>query len=213
MKPGFGRVPAAVAGSVLLLALVPPCMPQAMAAATPVPSPSLVMGTPVDPNDAVTLPVEDVVGRSEALVFAEASVDGAVTDRGGREFTLASDVLFAFDKATLTSRARTEIARIAGVLKASSGQGSEAGSETGSEPAAGKVTTVTISGYTDDVGSDQYNLGLSRRRAAAVRGALATALGSTIAVTAVGRGENDPVATNSTERGRQANRRVEIRGR
>ena len=40
----------------------------------------------------------------DPLVFAEASVDGAVTDRGGREFILTADVVFAFDKATLTGR-------------------------------------------------------------------------------------------------------------
>jgi outer membrane protein OmpA-like peptidoglycan-associated protein len=152
----------------------------------------------------VVLPVEDVVGRSEKLIFTEASVDGAVTDRGGREFVLESDVLFAFDKATLTARARQEIRRIAGVLQSSSDQEAEA---------RAKVTRVTIAGYTDDVGSDSYNLALSSRRAAAVRAELVKALGSAVTVTAVGRGEKDPVAPNDTKRGRQANRRVEIRGR
>jgi outer membrane protein OmpA-like peptidoglycan-associated protein len=125
-----------------------------------------------------------------------------VTDRGGRDFTLTSDVLFAFDKATLTTRARTEIARIAGVLK------SAPDAETGA-----KVTAVSVTGYTDDVGSDSYNRGLSQRRAAAVRIALVRALGSGIRVSAAGRGEADPVASNDTERGRQANRRVQINGR
>ncbi|HST84688.1 MAG TPA: OmpA family protein [Kineosporiaceae bacterium] len=173
------------------------------AAASPSPLPSLTVGSPVDPNEAVVLPVEDVVGRSEKLIFAEASVDGAVTDRGGREFTLASDVLFAFNKATLTSRARQEIARIARALKSSSDQDVD----------TAKVTRVMVTGYTDDVGGNSYNLALSTRRAGAVRAELVKALGSTVAVTAVGRGEADPVATNDTKRGRQANRRVEIRGR
>jgi outer membrane protein OmpA-like peptidoglycan-associated protein len=173
------------------------------AAASPSPGPTLMVGSPVDPNEAVVLPVEDVVGRSEELIFAKASVDGAVTDRGGREFTLASDVLFAFNKATLTSRARQEIARIAGTLKAASDHGVN----------TARVTRVTIAGYTDGVGSDAYNLRLSTRRAAAVRAELVRALGSAVVVTAVGRGEADPIATNDTKRGRQANRRVEIRGR
>ena len=154
----------------------------------------------VDPRDAVEFPVEDVAGPVEALDFAEASADGAVTDRGGREFILAADVLFAFDKASLTTRARAEITRIAGVLQSSSNQ-------------ASKITTVTITGYTDNVGGDGYNLRLSRRRAEAVRTELANALGSAVAVTAAGRGEQDPVAGNDTARGRKANRRVEIRGR
>jgi len=144
------------------------------------------------------------VGKTEKLIFAEASADGAVTDRGGREFTLASDVLFAFNKATLTSRARQEIARIAGVLKSSADPGGTAGAQ---------VTSVTVTGFTDDVGSNSYNLGLSSRRAAAVRGELVKELGSRVAVTAVGRGEANPIATNRSKHGRAANRRVEIRGR
>lgn len=178
-------------------------------AGAPAPSPTLSVGSAIDPSTAVELPVEDVVGTIEPLVFAKSSVDGAVTDRGGREFILASDVLFAFNKARLTSRARTEIARIAGVLKSSSDlAGNDQVDGGGAE-----VTSVTITGYTDDVGSDGYNLGLSRRRAAAVRGELVKALGSRVAVSAVGRGEQDPVATNDTNRGRAANRRVEIRAR
>jgi OOP family OmpA-OmpF porin len=194
------RLAAVVAGSALLLGTTLIWVPQSAA----VPTPISAVGPPVDPNEAVVLPIEDIVGRSEKLIFAEASVDGAVTDRGGREFILASDVLFAFNKATLTPRARNEIARIAGVLKSSSDQGAEA---------AAKVTSVTIAGYTDDVGSDSYNRRLSTRRAAAVRAELVRALDSTVTVTAVGRGERDPVAPNDTKRGRQANRRVEIRGR
>jgi len=203
-KPPVSVASARLAGVMLVgasLVLAPQAL--AVGAAAPSPIPTLVMGSPVDPNEAVVLPVEDVVGKTEKLIFAEASADGAVTDRGGREFTLASDVLFAFNKAALTSRARQEIARIAGVLK-SSDQGGAAGAQ---------VTSVTITGYTDDVGSDSYNLGLSSRRAAAVRGELVKALGSRVAVTAVGRGEANPVATNDSKRGRQANRRVEIRGR
>ena len=89
-------------------------------------------------------------------------------------------------------------ARIAGVLKSSA-----------------PITGVAIAGYTDDAGSDRYNLGLSRRRASAVRAELVKALGSAApaSVTAVGRGERDPVASNATRRGRAANRRVEIRVR
>jgi outer membrane protein OmpA-like peptidoglycan-associated protein len=210
--------PVVVAATVLLGAGLAPTTAIAAIGAS-APAPVLVTAAPVDPSTAVVLPVEDVITRSESLVFAEASADGAVTDRGGREFILAADVLFAFNQATLTARARREIRRIAAVLKSSSGPGAQPtdaapteGGPTGGGPGA-KITAVTITGYTDDVGSDRYNLALARRRALAVRAELVKSLGAAVTVTAVGRGEQDPVATNNTERGRQANRRVEIRGR
>lgn len=65
--------------------------------------PAQVVPLQADVSEAVTLPVEDVAGAVEDLVFAEASADGAVTDRDRRSFTLASDVLFSFGKASLTA--------------------------------------------------------------------------------------------------------------
>jgi outer membrane protein OmpA-like peptidoglycan-associated protein len=70
--------------------------------------------------------------------------------------------------------------------------------------------TLLIEGYTDSVGSDDMNQSLSQRRADAVRSYL---LGQGIAsprLTAQGRGESAPVASNDTATGRQQNRRVEI---
>lgn len=165
---------------------------------TPTPSPTQVaVGSRVDPGQAVTLPVEDFTGPVEDLVFAQGSADGAVTDLGERSFRLNSDVLFAFDKAKLTPRAKKEIARIAGLL-----------TENRDQP----VTRVSVTGFTDEVGDDDYNQGLSRRRAEAVRKQLAPLLDD-VAVTSAGRGEDRPVATNKTAAGRKLNRRVEIRAR
>ena len=71
-------------------------------------------------------------------------------------------------------------------------------------------TVVEVAGHTDSTGSDAYNQGLSERRAASVatylrsRGVIAERL------ITVGMGESRPVAENSTDSGRQANRRVEI---
>jgi outer membrane protein OmpA-like peptidoglycan-associated protein len=70
--------------------------------------------------------------------------------------------------------------------------------------------TLLIEGYTDSVGSDDMNQGLSQRRAEAVRSYL---LGQGIAgarLNAQGRGETAPVASNESATGRQQNRRVEI---
>lgn len=70
--------------------------------------------------------------------------------------------------------------------------------------------TVLIEGHTDSVGSEEYNLELSRQRAESVRAALVGRGISPDRIRTVGRGETTPVAPNETSAGRQLNRRVEI---
>ena len=70
------------------------------------------------------------------------------------------------------------------------------------------VRRVTCLGYTDDRGAASYNAALSKRRARAVCN-LVTA-GLDVRVSAHGRGESHPVATNATAAGRAANRRVVV---
>ncbi len=65
-------------------------------------------------------------------------------------------------------------------------------------------------GHTDSTGSDEYNQGLSDRRAAAVRGFLMGAGVTENRIRARGFGESAPVADNGTESGRSQNRRVEL---
>jgi outer membrane protein OmpA-like peptidoglycan-associated protein len=69
---------------------------------------------------------------------------------------------------------------------------------------------VMIEGFTDSVGGEEYNQGLSERRAEAVRAALADLGISSDRINARGYGKNYPVADNSTAAGRQLNRRVEV---
>ena len=70
---------------------------------------------------------------------------------------------------------------------------------------------VEIAGHTDSVGNDDYNMGLSKRRAQSVADYL-IANGATAAnIFVKGYGETDPVADNGTKEGRAANRRVELR--
>jgi outer membrane protein OmpA-like peptidoglycan-associated protein len=70
--------------------------------------------------------------------------------------------------------------------------------------------TVAIEGYTDSVGSEDYNQGLSERRADSVKSYLAgQGIGST-RLSASGKGKSDPVAGNDSASGRQQNRRVEV---
>jgi len=69
---------------------------------------------------------------------------------------------------------------------------------------------VRIEGHTDSTGSDDYNEGLSQRRADAVASALESRGVPGARIQAVGRGKSAPVASNQTSAGRQQNRRVDI---
>ena len=71
-------------------------------------------------------------------------------------------------------------------------------------------TLVIVEGHTDNTGSASYNEDLSARRARAVAGVLFEAGVSSARVTAIGRGEDEPIATNLTPQGRALNRRVEV---
>jgi outer membrane protein OmpA-like peptidoglycan-associated protein len=103
-----------------------------------------------------------------------------------------SDVLFDTGQATLKPGADRALDRLAQFLKDSPG------------------TAVLIEGHTDSVGTDDYNLGLSQRRAQAVADALSSRGISSDRVQTKGLGKAYPVATNDTQAGRQQNRRVEI---
>jgi len=70
--------------------------------------------------------------------------------------------------------------------------------------------TVAIEGYTDSIGSDDYNQALSQRRADSVRSYLVRAGIESGRLSATGMGKNDPVAGNDSAIGRQQNRRVAV---
>jgi outer membrane protein OmpA-like peptidoglycan-associated protein len=69
---------------------------------------------------------------------------------------------------------------------------------------------IEIAGYTDSVGSDEYNLLLSDRRAQSVMDYLVSLGVPAEKLTSRGYGENDPIASNDTDAGRAQNRRVEL---
>jgi outer membrane protein OmpA-like peptidoglycan-associated protein len=71
-------------------------------------------------------------------------------------------------------------------------------------------TTIKVIGYTDSTGSEAYNLQLSQQRAVSVMNALAAQGVNTARMTAIGMGESNPIADNSTPEGRMQNRRVNI---
>lgn len=128
--------------------------------------------------------------RATALEQELSELKAKKTDRG-MVLTLG-DVLFDTGKATLKPGAYGTVDRLATVLKEAPDR------------------KVMIEGHTDSVGSDEFNQGLSERRAAAVQTALLERGVAADQITAVGKGEGVPIASNEDPGGRQRNRRVEM---
>lgn len=103
-----------------------------------------------------------------------------------------SDVLFDFNKYTLKPDAREKLAKVSGILLAYPG------------------LKLQVEGYTDNIGSDEYNQKLSEERADAVRDYLVSQSVQPANVSAAGYGKADPIADNSTASGRAQNRRVQM---
>ena len=119
-----------------------------------------------------------------------ADLQAKQTDRG-MVLTLG-DVLFDTAKSTLKPGANSVMDRLSTFMSKN------------------PDTKVMIEGHTDSRGSDEYNQELSKRRAEAVRDALASRGIQPDRVVAVGKGKGFPVASNDEAAGRQQNRRVEI---
>ena len=71
-------------------------------------------------------------------------------------------------------------------------------------------TAINVNGYTDSTGSADYNEQLSQRRANSVGNYLIQSGVGANRISAVGFGESNPIASNSTPEGRAQNRRVEV---
>lgn len=129
--------------------------------------------------------------RAERLQQQVADLEARPTDRG-LVLTLGSDVLFDVDSADLREGAQRSIVRIAEFLD-----------EYGDRQ-------VLVEGFTDSTGTRDYNIGLSERRANAVRTALTEQGVGEDRIQTSGFGPDYPVASNDTQAGRQLNRRVEV---
>ena len=135
---------------------------------------------PVDPSTAVSFPVLPFDARVLTIEFPPASGDGSVTE-DGKVITLRADVFFAYNRATLTAKAKAALGRAAARVTEL------------------QATTVRVSGYTDSKGTAAYNRALSQRRAKAVLAGLEQRLdGLTGVIKAYG--ESRPLAPTRRRR-------------
>ncbi len=107
--------------------------------------------------------------------------------------TLKADTYFDFDKSNLKPEGKDtldELVRDMGDLNS--------------------IAEIEVIGHTDSIGTEEYNQGLSERRAATVKDYLISKDVPADRINTEGRGELEPVATNETREGRAKNRRVEI---
>ena len=155
---------------------------------------ALVVALGVSPARAEDKP-QVVYPDPVEVIYSVGAIDGAVStaeQKNATVTTLSGDVNFEVDSDQLTARAKE-------ILDSLAADWSKA-----------KPSTVTVTGYTDSVADDAYNLDLSKRRAKAVGDYLKGKV-SGLSLTTDGKGEADPIGDNGTDEGRAQNRRVEIR--
>ena len=131
--------------------------------------------------------------KRDQEVPAEAKSDSAKKLVDVLTVTFKSDYLFAVNSSTLLPGAYDELERVLKVLKHY------------------PETSIRIAGHTDSIGSVDFNRKFSERRAEAVKNALVGMGVHPSRLTTIGYGARKPIASNTTEAGRQQNRRVEVR--
>ena len=122
----------------------------------------------------------------------EKNVPGAKVERVGEGIVVdfSEKILFAYDKSDLNSSAEGNLNKLVTILKEY------------------PDTNIEVQGHTDSNGSDDYNMKLSERRAAAVSAYLRGRGVAGSRLTTKGYGESAPVADNGSDEGRAQNRRV-----
>ncbi|MFE1861681.1 OmpA family protein [Streptomyces anandii] len=161
--------------------------------------PSASAPVKVDPNDPdLKLPEGATLAAPKVL-----DIKSVVEDQGGEErredtntdvtFALQAEVLFAKDSAKLSDAAKSRIDAIAQEIKKQ------------------KATQIRVFGFTDNLGTHEHGVVLSKQRANAVQDVLSQELNDpNITFDVRGYAEQYPIADNSTEDGRKKNRRVEV---
>jgi outer membrane protein OmpA-like peptidoglycan-associated protein len=108
--------------------------------------------------------------------------------------SVLSNIYFKFNKATFKDESFQELNKLESMMSENTG------------------LQIEISGHTDNIGTKEYNKMLSQRRANAVKDYLVKKGVDARRITAVGYGEEKPLASNDDEKeGRELNRRVEFK--
>jgi outer membrane protein OmpA-like peptidoglycan-associated protein len=128
--------------------------------------------------------------KTATLTRELADLKAQQTERG--LVLTVGDVLFATGKAEIAAGGLRSINKLAEFLKQN------------------PKRNLLIEGYTDNTGSEDFNLGLSQRRADAVKDALTAKGVASDRITTKGYGPKYPVVANDSAAGRQQNRRVEV---
>jgi outer membrane protein OmpA-like peptidoglycan-associated protein len=138
--------------------------------------------------------IGNYMDQQEAELRAQLQGTGVSVTRVGQQIILnmPSNITFATDQSSVQPQFNQTLVSVALVLKKFD------------------KTLVDVSGHTDSQGDDAYNLELSRKRAISVATILANQGIMQQRFSITGRGEQSPIASNSTESGRAQNRRVEI---
>ena len=146
-----------------------------------------------------------VDGQGLALLATVGGLNQAINDLGAKvgemeiSVALSADILFDFDKADIKPTAETELTKLGLIIREK------------------RTGDVTIIGHTDAKGSDNYNMGLSDRRADSVKNWLVKHVQiNAEVITTEGLGETQPIAPNVKADGsddidgRTKNRRVDV---
>jgi OOP family OmpA-OmpF porin len=121
-----------------------------------------------------------------------AQAEAPVVAPTATKVVLNADTFFDFDKSTIKPEGRQILDQVASQVNTLN------------------LETLIATGHTDSIGTEQYNQGLSERRANSVKSYLIDKGVPADRIYAEGKGETQPVATNKTREGRAQNRRVEI---
>jgi outer membrane protein OmpA-like peptidoglycan-associated protein len=161
--------------------------------------PAIVTAAPVVQHDTVTVRervVDTLVKVDTVHTRTQITTSDTVTRvvKGRDVILVLRDANFDLGKSVLRPAARATLDSLAQQLNS---------------PAA-HALNITITGYTDSIGSDAYNLKLGMARAMSVKSYLASRGVDAARMTADSKGKADPIAPNSTPEGRQQNRRVVI---
>lgn len=157
--------------------------------------PGTAPGMPVDADGC---PVDtDVDGVADNRDVCPSTPLGTRVDpRGcplaGERIAIVTNINFDFDHTNVREDVRQRLSRVIRLLKEM------------------PEVDVKIVGYTDDIGSAEYNLSLSLRRAESVRDYIVNRGIDDTRLSVTGRGKTEPLVSNSTSQGRAVNRRVEF---